>query len=182
MISIKDYAKKNGVTYEAVRQSIKRYSEELEPHIHKQGRVQYLDDVAVTILNEHRSQSPIVVYDKGYTDRIKELEAECKQYLMELNELHKWKEAKQEVISSAEQQQLLLDSMKGDLKEARDELVKMAEKKGEEIAAAVKEAQDQAEKEKAEAVEEAIRLVKEEHVDKLKKMSVWEFLKEKRRK
>ena len=79
MISIKDYAKETGVSYEAVRQRIKRYEADLEGHIHRQGRTQFLDDVAVAILNDHRLQNPTVVYDRAAGEEFRELKAELKE-------------------------------------------------------------------------------------------------------
>ena len=38
MISLKDYAKNKGVSYEAVRKQVSRYREELEGHIQKVNR------------------------------------------------------------------------------------------------------------------------------------------------
>ena len=79
MISIKDYANETGVSYEAVRQRIKRYEEDLTGHIHRQGRTQYLDDVAVAFLNDHRLQNPVVVYDKGAGEDFRELQDELQE-------------------------------------------------------------------------------------------------------
>lgn len=62
MISLKDYAKENGVTYEAVRQQVARYKKELEGHIRKEGRTRFLDDYAVEFLQEHRLKEPIAVF------------------------------------------------------------------------------------------------------------------------
>ena len=45
MITIKDYAKQKGVSYEAIRKQIKRYEDELEGHLVKQNRFLMLDDV-----------------------------------------------------------------------------------------------------------------------------------------
>ena len=56
MISIKDYAKNKGVSYEAVRKQVNRYKDELDGHIHKQNRTQYLDDEAVTFLDSKRAE------------------------------------------------------------------------------------------------------------------------------
>ena len=49
MISIKDYAKNNNVSYEAIRRRIKRNEEVFKGHIVKKNRTQFLDDVAVEI-------------------------------------------------------------------------------------------------------------------------------------
>ena len=54
MITIRDYAKENNVSYEAIRKQIKRYEDELNGHIIKQNRTQFLDDIAVAILDQHR--------------------------------------------------------------------------------------------------------------------------------
>ena len=80
MISIKDYAKENGITYEAVRQQLVRYKDELEGHIHKDGRTRFLDDEAVAFLSSHRSKDPIAVFTGSADDAyIKELEEQKKQ-------------------------------------------------------------------------------------------------------
>lgn len=77
MITFKEYAERNNITYEAVRQQVARYSEELEGHIIRKGRVQFLDEEAVLFLNEHRSPLPAVIYRED--PRIAELEQQLKQ-------------------------------------------------------------------------------------------------------
>ena len=59
MITIRDYAKENNVSYEAIRKQIKRYEDELNGHIIKQNRTQFLDDIAVAILDQHRREKGI---------------------------------------------------------------------------------------------------------------------------
>ena len=44
MISLKDYAKKKNVSYEAVRKQVNRYRDELGDHLYKKDRTQYLDE------------------------------------------------------------------------------------------------------------------------------------------
>ena len=55
MITIRDYAKENNVSYEAIRKQIKRYEDELNGHIIKQNRTQFLDDRYGTNSNELRT-------------------------------------------------------------------------------------------------------------------------------
>lgn len=55
MISLKDYAKNKNVSYEAVRKQVNCYKTELERHIHKVNRTQYLDDEAVPFLDSKRT-------------------------------------------------------------------------------------------------------------------------------
>lgn len=61
MITIKDYAKSRNISYEAVRQSIKRHKAELAEHISKQGKTQYLNDIAVGILDKYRNKGTVSV-------------------------------------------------------------------------------------------------------------------------
>lgn len=81
MISIKDYAKEKGVSYEAIRQSVDRYKDELEGHIVKQGKTRYLDETAVEILNSKRAVNPVVIVNEDKDERIAALEEENKALL-----------------------------------------------------------------------------------------------------
>ena len=54
MLTIKEYAKSRDITYEAARQSLNRSKPEIEQHIHKHGRTQYIDDIGIDILDQHR--------------------------------------------------------------------------------------------------------------------------------
>ncbi|KAA8500115.1 hypothetical protein FNY66_15255 [Mediterraneibacter catenae] len=81
MISIKDYAKEKGVSYEAIRQSVDRYKDELEGHVIKQGKTRYLDDVAAAILDSKRAGNPVVIVNEDKDERIAALEKENKALL-----------------------------------------------------------------------------------------------------
>lgn len=142
MITIKDYAKETGVTYEAVRQRLKRYQEELEGHVHRQGRTQYLDDVAVAFLNEHRLIQPTVVYDKAvgeeYRSQMQELEdlrRENKALLSEIKTLQQFK------IETMENRQQLEDARTAQERRER-ELDQREADMAEEVRMAVQEATD----------------------------------------
>lgn len=76
MISLKDYAKQNNITYEAVRKQVARYKEQLDDHIIQDGRQQLLDDVAVAFLDERRKKNPVVVYQQSKDETIERLEQE----------------------------------------------------------------------------------------------------------
>lgn len=56
VISLRDYAAQKGITYEAVRQQVVRYKDELEGHIIKDGRQQFLDEEAVSFLDAKRQK------------------------------------------------------------------------------------------------------------------------------
>ena len=79
MVSIKDYAKEHGVSYEAVRSQVARYMDRevdgfrLSDHISKVGRTQYIDDKGIAFLDERRSRSPIVIQQEERDETIERL-------------------------------------------------------------------------------------------------------------
>ena len=87
MISIKDYAKNKGVSYEAVRKQVNRYKDELDGHIHKQNRTQYLDDEAVTFLDSKRAESPVILLQMDKDEEIQRLNNENTALLIKVAEL-----------------------------------------------------------------------------------------------
>ena len=82
MVSIKDYAASHGVSYEAVRRQIARYSgREIDgfrilDHIIKVNRTQYLDNEATAFLDARRAQNPVVVQQEQRDETIERLRAE----------------------------------------------------------------------------------------------------------
>ena len=87
MISMKEYAEKNSISYEAVRKQVKRYSNEIGEHIHKEGRTNYLDDIAVQFLDDKRQKNPVVVVSETEKDEKQRLYDENKKLLLEVNRL-----------------------------------------------------------------------------------------------
>lgn len=73
MISIKEYAEKNHISYEAVRKQVARYRDTLKEHIIVQGRTQYLDDDAIAYLDEKRATNPVVIIESDKNTQIEEL-------------------------------------------------------------------------------------------------------------
>ena len=136
MLTLKDYAKEAGISYEAVRRQIKRYSAELEGHIHQQGRTQYLDDDAVAFLDGHRLEKPIAVYDAGYDRQLREMEQTISQLRSEkedlcdrlarmgekISELAEWKAEKALALADATQTKILLEAATADADKLRSEL------------------------------------------------------------
>lgn len=87
MLSIRDYAKNKGCSYEAVRKQVNRYKAELEGHISKANRTQYLDEYAVEFLDSKRAANPVVVLEIGKDEEIKRLEEENRNLLLKVAEL-----------------------------------------------------------------------------------------------
>ena len=84
IISLKDYAKQKNVSYEAVRQQVVRYAEDLGDHLVKDGRQQFLDDEAVAFLDSKRKKNPIAIYQIEKDEEIERLENQNKELLMKL--------------------------------------------------------------------------------------------------
>lgn len=87
MISMREYATLHDISYEAVRKQVKRYETELQGHIAKVGRTNYLDDEAVAFLDEKRSKNPVVIIDEEKKDQIQRLSDENKQLLIKIVQL-----------------------------------------------------------------------------------------------
>lgn len=155
---MKDYAKAAGVTYEAVRQSVKRYSTELEGHIHQEGRTQFLDDEAVKFLDEHRNRNPVVIIQQDKDEQIEQLRQEKEALLVKvaaqgarIAELADWKADNALLIAGAEQTRLALEEAKAEQKAQAEEYAQglaQAAQEAAEAARAAQEAQEQAEAEK----------------------------------
>jgi len=116
VISLKDYAKQNNVSYEAVRQQVVRYKNELADHIIKDGRQQFLDDEAVAFLDAKRQKNPVAIIQMDKDETIDALWREKEDLLQKIaiqadkiSELSAWKADNALAIAEANQRQLLLE-------------------------------------------------------------------------
>lgn len=116
VITLRDYAKQNNISYEAVRKQVVRYADELEDHIIKDGRQQFLDEEAVTFLNAKRQKNPVAIIQQDKDDRIRDLENEIKRLLAtnteqanQIAELAQWKADNAVAIAEANYRQQLLE-------------------------------------------------------------------------
>ena len=111
MMTIAEYAKSRSVSYEAVRKQINRYSIELDGHISKQGRTQYLDAEAEAFLDSKRQKDPVFVLD----DRDRVLQ-EKEQRIAELEDmLQKMTlqyQAEHAIAMIAEERQTMIEDQK----------------------------------------------------------------------
>ena len=129
MLSIKDYAKSKGVSYEAVRKQVSRYKIELDGHIFKTNRTQYLDDDAVAFLDKKRAESPIIIMENSKDEELQRLKEEnnlLKNQLLEFQSKHiKYREEideKLHLIAEAEAQKVLLEDKELQLQKVEQEL------------------------------------------------------------
>lgn len=182
LMSLKDYAKRHNVTYEAVRQQVNRYQDKLEDHIVKQGRQQFLDEWAVQFLDEHRARNPVVIYQASQGEEIQRLQEQNEQLLLkvaaqadELSGLYKWQADHALAVAGAAQTQLLLEGTRAELERVKEEAAAKdaeaarARQEAAEVALAAQDAADRAaalqeqldaERAAREAVEADVRALK----------------------
>lgn len=117
VISLKDYAAQNNVSYEAVRQQVARYKAELDGHIIKDGRQQFLDEEAVAFLDGKRQKNPVVIYEQSKDEAIERMRVE-REILRDkiaaqadkIAALAEWKAENALLIAAAEQSRLALQA------------------------------------------------------------------------
>lgn len=115
VITLRDYAKQNNISYEAVRKQVVRYADELGTHIIKDGRQQFLDEEAVAFLDSKRQKNPVAIIQMDKDEQIELLREEKEQLLLKIAaqadkiaELSEWKSDNAVAIAEANQQRLLL--------------------------------------------------------------------------
>lgn len=173
MISIKDYAKARGVSYEAVRQQVVRYASRdvegfrLADHITKVDRTQYLDDEGAAFLDMRRAKNPVIIQQEERGETVERLRAridELQTRLITAQDEYKALLGEKHAIEMREQALLadkqMIDSIRADAAQAaaRAEEAEAARKQADEEAADARAQAEQREKEAREAREEVVRL------------------------
>ena len=130
MISLKDYAEKHSVSYEAVRKQVNRYREDLGEHIYKVERTQYLDEEGEAFLDEKRASNPVVVVAHDKDEQIEELKQQneaLKTKVMQLQDLLISRDAK---VMELQDRLLLLTEKPEQVQEPGAETVESEEETG----------------------------------------------------
>lgn len=147
VISLKDYAEQKNVSYEAVRQQVVRYKDELEGHVIRDGRQQFLDEEAVAFLDGKRQKNPVTIIQQNKDERIEELEREKEAYLLKIAEqadriakLSEWKADNAVAIAEANQKQQLLEDKTKQLQE-KEQLYQDAKKEADALHLKLREEQ-----------------------------------------
>lgn len=122
MLTIRDYADRHHITYEAVRRQIAQYSDELGEHVIVKGNRKYLDDFAVEFLNDHRQDRPIIVADTSRDEQIAAAEAENKNLLIKIAELQERLLASQASLIDAQKLRLEAAALEESKKEVQTNL------------------------------------------------------------
>ena len=108
MVTLKEYASSKGCSYEAVRKQVNRYKKELDGHISKVGRTQYLDEDAVIFLDSKRASNPIIVLENGKDEEIRRLNEENKRLLIKIADLQEALLQEKDQVKELQEQKMKL--------------------------------------------------------------------------
>lgn len=138
VITLRDYAEKNNISYEAVRKQVVRYADELEGHLIKDGRQQFLDEEAVAFLDAKRQKNPVAIIQQNKDEAIETLRRDKENLLTKIaaiqDELLKEKDKVQTLLEEKKDEIALLEAQNGNLRADNEEL-------GQKVAQAEKTAQ-----------------------------------------
>lgn len=157
VVSLKDYAAQKNVSYEAVRQQVVRYKDDLAGHVIRDGRQQLLDEDAVAFLDAKRMKNPVAIIQMDKDERIEALEAQVKALLAKtadqadrISALAEWKADKSLLIAEAEQSRLALQTAQNEraaLQHDYDQAIETIEQTRKEAAQSRQEALEATERE-----------------------------------
>jgi hypothetical protein len=106
--TIKDFAERKNVSYEAIRKQVKRYSGELKGHVIKKGRLQYLDEVAIEFLESKRNESQVVIKEFSRSEEIQRLQQDKELLLVKVAELQDLLLREKDQVKQLQQDKILL--------------------------------------------------------------------------
>lgn len=110
LMSIREFADLQGITYEACRKQVARYSEELSGHVIQKNRTRYLDEVAVKFLQERRRESPIILQNMDQGEEISRLQEQMDALKAQLvSAQNKLLESQERIISLQDEIQKTLE-------------------------------------------------------------------------
>lgn len=116
VISFKQFAEEQNVSYEAIRKQIVRYSDELKDHIVRRNRTQYLDEWAVNFLKEKRKENPVILMNMDQNEQIEELKAQVEvlknQLIVAQNQIIGLQDEAQKAIETKVRNEILLEDNK----------------------------------------------------------------------
>ena len=123
LLTIKEYAQKKNVSYEAVRKQIQKYKDnELKDHIIRKNKTQYLDEYAVDFLDNRRRESPIMVIQMDKDEEIERLTNENKALLVQIAQIQDELIQTQKALSAEKDTVKQLQAEKIALLEAKQEI------------------------------------------------------------
>lgn len=87
MVTIRQLAENSNISYEAARQQVTRYKEELGEHLVYKGKTRFLDEEAVSILQKIKETNPVSMMNAEKDNKIKQLESDKEKLLARVAEL-----------------------------------------------------------------------------------------------
>ena len=121
VITLRDYAKNNNISYEAVRQQVVRYKDELGEHIIRDGRQQFLDEEAVAFLDSKRQKNPVAIIQMDKDEQIEALRRDKETILTQLASVQaELLEEKKKTSALLEEQREKIALLEADNKAAED--------------------------------------------------------------
>ena len=122
MISVRLFADQEGVSPQAVYKLLKNHEEKLQGHIEKTKKGRFLDDYAVTYLQEHMVGKPAVVYDRKKDLEIEDLKRQLKETQDELIMKNAMLMQTQKQLIEEREERLQLEDKSGKVDELQGEL------------------------------------------------------------
>lgn len=119
MLSLRQIAERQNVSYEAIRKQVVRYEEDLKGHIAVKNRTQYLDEWAVKFLQDRRRESPVVIVNQEKEEELKDLKDQVETLRTQLLTAQKELLKSQEERLKAQDQIILLQEESRKTLEAR---------------------------------------------------------------
>ena len=111
LMTLRQFADEQGISYEAVRRAVKRHGDKLTGHIIENDGIRYLDEEAVKILKEKRRESPIIVQTIDQGEEIQELRAQIESLRSQLMQ------AQNELLSDKDRIIALQDELKAGIED-----------------------------------------------------------------
>lgn len=112
-MTLKEYAKRRNISYEAVRKQVDLYREHIGKHLQFKGRTQYIDDEAVAFLDTRRAKPTEPDRFNELVDQNKQKDTQIIQLqhqIIELQDENKKLETENKKLKSRKWWQMLLKS------------------------------------------------------------------------
>ena len=167
VVSLKDYAAQNNISYEAVRQQIVRYKDELGPHIIRDGRQQFLDEEAVAFLDSRRMKNPVAIIQQSKDEAIEALRLENERLRRKLEDVQDRVYDLQLYKLEAEEKRRALEDAQTAQKRREREIQDREDAFAQELATARQEAAEAAQKAAEDAATQELARAEQRHQGEL---------------
>lgn len=147
VVTLRDYAKQNNISYEAVRKQVVRYKKELDGHLIRDGRQQFLDEEAVAFLDAKRQKNPVAIIQMDKDEAIEDLKAQldvAKNKIIALQEQRDQLKDEKHALELENAKIALLEAENG----KKDEILAEAEKTSQKLSDELTEVRSELEREK----------------------------------